>query len=89
MKIQIVENKYINAVLLVMLFSAGIHMLILFYLALISGNFYLLNYFNIIDLDVLFPSLFTNSPMGNIVSVLLVVLLYFFILKYNRKENSI
>ncbi|MFA7714609.1 MAG: hypothetical protein WCX77_00670 [Candidatus Paceibacterota bacterium] len=82
MKIQIVQNKYLNALFVLMLFSASIHMMILVYLAISSGNFYILNYFNILDIDAFIPN-FLNDPAGNLFSFIFMAGLYFFILKKN------
>ena len=51
MNIKIVKNKYLNSLLLMMLFSATVHMLILFYISVMTGNFYILNYFKILDIN--------------------------------------
>ena len=87
MNIKIVKNKYFNAVFLLMLFSAVVHMVILFFLAMASGNMYLLNYFNIIGIGNFLPN-FLNSFSGNIISFLLVVALYIIILKLNEYNES-
>jgi uncharacterized membrane protein len=84
MKIQIVKNKYLNALFLLMLFSAIVHMIILFYLAIVNGNFYIVNYFNILSIGSFFPNIF-NSFWGNVFSVVVAVLIYLIILKINKK----
>lgn len=53
----IVKNPYIDALLKLMLFSASLHMVILIANSLFSGNLGLLNYFDILDLEWVFPSL--------------------------------
>lgn len=83
MNIKIVRNKYINTLLILMLFSATVHMLILFYFALISSNLYIINYFNILDIDLFSPNIF-DSFFGNIFSFIFAVILYFIILKSNK-----
>lgn len=85
MSIKIVENKYLNALLLLMLFSAIIHMLVVFYWSVISKDFYLLNYFNILDLDLFYPNIFNNFS-GNLFSLFFVVVIYILILKINRRS---
>ncbi len=84
-KIKIVENKYLNALFLLMLLSAIIHMAVLFCFAILSHNAYSLNYFNILDLDLLYPNLF-NGIAGNIFSIIFVIFLYFIILAVNKTE---
>ena len=85
MNIKIVKNKYINALFILMLFSAIVHMLIIFYSALTLGDLYIINYFNILDLDALYPEAF-NSFIGNVFSILFVVAVYLVILKNNRAQ---
>lgn len=84
MNIKIVKNKYINALLLLMLASAIVHMLILFFIAFSRGDLYVLNYFNILDLDILFPTIFKNDFVGNFASLIIMVASYFVILKTNK-----
>lgn len=79
MKIQIVKNKYLNSLLLLMLFSAAVHMVILFFLAMWAGNLYFLNYFNILSVSYFFPN-FLNSIFGNIISFLFAGIIYIIIL---------
>ncbi len=80
---KIVKNKYLNALFLLMLLSAIIHVLILFYMFSKSGNIYILNFFNIVDLSYFLPSS-VNSFFGNIVSFIFVIVLYGIILKINK-----
>ena len=85
MNIKIVKNKYINALFILMLFSAIAHMFILFWWALKSANLYALNYFNILDLDLFYPNIF-NSLSGAVFSVMLAIVIYLIILKNNKTE---
>ena len=68
-----------------MLFSAIAHMLIVFYSALFSGDLYVVNYFNILDLDLFYPNIFNNFG-GNIFSIFFAVVIYLIILKNNKIE---
>jgi len=88
MNIKIVKNKYLNSLFLLMLFSASVHMLILFYLAFSRGDLYILNYFNILDLDILFPLIFRNNFFGNFTSLIFAVLLYILILRTCNKNGE-
>lgn len=88
MKIKIVKNKYINTALLLMLVSALAHMAVLFLFAIYKMDFYVLNYFNILDLDVLFPYLVYDNFLGNVLSVAVAVLIYFLILKFNKENDG-
>ena len=83
MNIRVVKNKYINTLFLLMLFSAIVHMLILFYVTITTGNLYVLNYFNILDIDYFVPDL-VNGFWGNIFAVFSVLLVYFVILNINK-----
>ena len=86
MNIKIVKNKYLNALFLLMLFSAIIHMVLLFCVAITSRDIYVLNYFNILDFDLLFPAL-KNSVAGNIFSAIFVFVLYGIILAVNKPHE--
>ena len=88
MNIKIVKNKYINSLFILMLFSAIVHMLILFFLAFARGDLYILNYFNILDLDILFPAIFKNDFFGNFASLIFMILLYLLVLKTSSKNNQ-
>lgn len=68
-----------------MLFSAIAHMLIVFYSALVSGDLYIVNYFNILDLDLFYPDIFNNFG-GNIFSLVFTAGIYLIILKNNKTE---
>jgi len=82
-KIKIVENKYINALLLLMLLSAIVHMLILFVFAIISKNLHILNYFSILNVNYFLPN-FLNSVQGDIISFIFTLIMYLVILKINK-----
>jgi len=88
MNIKIVKNRYLNSLFILMLFSALVHMLILFFSAFSRGDLYILNYFNILDLDILFPAIFQNNFFGNFASLIFVALFYVLILKISSKNNS-
>jgi len=87
MHIKIVKNKYLNALFVLMLSSAAAHMIILFFWAIKTRNLYVLNYFNILDIDFFYPNIF-NSGWGNGVSFLAAILIYFLILKLNKTEDA-
>jgi len=83
---KIVENKYVNALLILMLFSAVVHTLVLFSISFSNGDLYIFNYFNILDLDILFPLIFKNDFLGNFASLIIIIATYFIILKSNKSE---
>lgn len=83
MNIAIVKNRYVNAMLILMLFSAATHLLIIFFSMMMSGDLYLLNFFNIVGVSYLIPN-FLNSFSGNLLSFAFAAALYLIILRYNR-----
>ncbi len=85
MNIKIADNKYVNALLVLMLFSAIVHMIILFVVAIASRDMYVLNYFNILDVDLFHASIF-SSGAGNLFALVAVVGIYLGLLKFNRYQ---
>ncbi|MBU1975910.1 MAG: hypothetical protein KKG59_05900 [Nanoarchaeota archaeon] len=83
--IKIVNNKYVDALLKLMLVTAIIHMLILIPYAIINGKMILTNYFNILDADLLFPNIIYGL-WSQILSGVIVVAIYLtFLFKPHRK----
>lgn len=80
-----IRNKYVKALLALMLFSAIVHMLVLAYIALATGNVYALNYFSILSLTYFFPGGF-NSFWGNALSLAVIVALYLIFLKNQHNQ---
>lgn len=87
-EMKIANNKYLNAAFLLMLFSAAAHMLILFFLSLSRRDLYIINYFNIIDFDILFPGIFMDNLWNNLASLIFAFILYFIILKSNTTKQN-
>jgi len=87
MNIQIVKNKYVNALLLLMLGSAIFHILLLAFLALWTKNLYFLNYFNILSISYFIPN-FLNSFLGDAAATLFALILYLAILFLNKTDNK-
>lgn len=87
MNIKIVKNKYLNALFILMLFSAVVHMAILFFLSLKTKDMYVLNYFNILDIDLFIPNILNNN-LGNFISFVFMIFIYIVILKINKTENA-
>ena len=83
MNIHITKNKYLNALFILMLGSAMIHMIFLFLRVLISGDWHVLNYIHILDIDWFVPGLLAGFG-GNLVSWALAGCLYAVILKFNK-----
>lgn len=85
MKIKIADNKYLNALFVLMLGSAIAHMALLFGFAVAERDWYLLNYFRILDLDRLFPNIPGNFA-GDIFSWAVMGAVYAAILKFNKND---
>jgi hypothetical protein len=83
MKITIAQNKYLNALLLFMLFSAIAHVAVLFLMALTSFNLHVFNYFTILNLNYILPGFFTTF-LGDVISFVVMAVLYVVILKINE-----
>lgn len=81
---KIIKNRYINAFLLLLLYSATFHFLVIVFRSFAQRNFYPLNFFGILNLDILFPELFKNTLSGNIASIIVVVVIYYVIFKTQR-----
>ena len=87
MKIKITKNKYLNALFLLMLFSASLHMVILFVLALVNQDLSLINYFNILNVNYFFQGTF-NGILSNLLSFAVVGVIYIIILKVNGPHEQ-
>jgi len=85
MNIKIVKNRYLNALLILLLFSAILHMVFLLLLFFKTKDLYVINYFNILDVDFFYPNIF-NSFLGNAFSIILAVVTYLIILKKNKLD---
>jgi len=83
---KIVENRYFNAALILMLFSAIIHTVVIFFLAAASADFHVLNYFNIVSLDRFLPN-FPSTLVSDIAATAFAVLLYAVILIVNKDAS--
>lgn len=85
MRIKIVKNKYLNAFLLLMLFSAIVHMIVLFCWFLASKDIYVFNYLNILNLNYFYPDL-SGNIWWYVLSVVSVILTYLIILFINKND---
>ncbi len=66
------KNRYIDSVFKLILFSASLHILILFMAAFLRKDPPMLNYFKILNVEYLFP----NFPFGNFSNVASVFVLF-------------
>lgn len=82
------KNKYIDAIAKTMLFSAAVHMTILFYKTILTGDMNILNLFNILDLELFFPGI-EKGEMNFLFSGVLFFVIYFsmFVFFPPKKKN--
>ena len=83
---QIAKNVFLDALLKLMLFSASIHMIILVGAAALEGDVKILNYFNILDLELIFPSII-NGMASDVVSTLVALAIFGYFLYRNRLKS--
>jgi len=84
---QISKNRYFDALLKLLLFSAAVHMVILIGYAFITGNFGVLNFFNILDIEFIIPEIIEGTAM-NVVAFIAAVSAYIAILFFYTKKTS-
>lgn len=81
------KNRYFEALIKLILFSAIFHLVLLFIYSLIKLNFSYLNYFRIIDVSLIFPSI-TEGPFSLVFSFITALVIYLIILfKFTRKTG--
>ncbi len=68
-------NKYIKALKRTILFSAVVHLSILLGYALFTNNFKILNLYNILDLEFIFPNIL-NGSFSDISSLIVLIIIY-------------
>ncbi|MFT4303167.1 MAG: hypothetical protein ACMXYG_01260 [Candidatus Woesearchaeota archaeon] len=86
---EISKNKYLDALFKLMLLSASVHMIILIVFTILKFDFSLLNYFRILELDIIFPSL--KTKFGEILGLITAIVLYLIILVFytdNKKSKK-
>jgi hypothetical protein len=84
--IKIVKNRLLDALLKLMLVSAGLHVVVVVFFALIKNNIRVLNYFSIIGLDLFIPDLSTGF-VSHIIAILITLVLYLVILFFFTEKN--
>ncbi|MGV8141814.1 MAG: hypothetical protein ACP5NW_05220 [Candidatus Woesearchaeota archaeon] len=72
------KNRFLDAFLKLVLFSAGTHIVLIVIYSIIHLDFLPFNYFNIIDLDLFFPGI-GNSALSNILSIACMIIIYLMI----------
>ena len=71
------KNKYLDALKNLVLFSALTHLSLLIIYSIVKLDVMPLNYFNILDLDLFFPSII-DGTLSQILSVVVMVAIYLF-----------
>jgi hypothetical protein len=72
---KIKKNKYVNALIKIMLFSAVVHMIMIGIYSFAKLNTVKFNFFDILDLDLFFPRMI-HGNISQISSLVTFVLLY-------------
>lgn len=79
------KTRLINALEKLILVSAVFHLILLSIYSIINLDFMVLNYFNLIDLDLFFPEIL-NGFMSNFYSILTIFIIFLIIyFKFTRK----
>lgn len=81
---KIADNKYVDAFLQLMLYSAGFHLIILAIKCFLEKSAYPLNFFTILSLDILFPNIFKNNLIYDFVSWAVALMIYIFLWRIKR-----
>ncbi len=82
------KNKYVLALLIFVMFSAGVHMLSVFIYTLKTLDFEKINYFKILQMDLLFPAL-KNGPVSYIISLAIAIFGYLTIVMLLRQIENV
>jgi len=82
----IVRNKYLNALLLVFLGSAIVHVLILLGVFLVTLDWHVLNYFRILEIGYFFA--IPQNTWSTVLSLAVFALVYLAVLFLNRNSNT-
>jgi len=85
---RLAKNRYLDALLKLVLFSAITHMLILVYKSLSTTDSTVMNYFNILDLDLFFDGI-EKGALSQVLSIVVMLGIYFAIFfLFTRKGNG-
>ena len=79
------NNKYLDAMLKLMVISASIHFLVAFIHSSLSGDFSSMNYFHILEIGLIAPGIY-DMPFSMMISFAAALLIFvFFALKSQQK----
>jgi hypothetical protein len=83
--IQIVKNRFVDALLKLILLSAIFHMALLILFSIVNLDLVILNYFNILDIDLLFPNII-EGVLSQLLSIAMVIIIYSLIFVFFTKK---
>jgi len=82
------KNRYLEALIKLILISAIFHLVLLFVYSLIKLDFSYLNYFRVVDISLIFPSI-TEGPFSLVFSFITILIVYLIILfKFTSKSKA-
>jgi len=81
------KNRYIDAALKLVLVSGIMHAFLLLIFSIAKLNAAYLNYFNILDVDLFFPSI-AKGALSQILSIISIITAYLIIYLYFTKKNQ-
>ena len=84
---QISKNRCIDALLKFILFSAFVHIFLIIVFFVTNLDITLLNYFNILDIDLFFPNI-ASGFLSQILSILVMIFIYILIFLFFTKDSS-
>ncbi len=84
--VRITKNKFIDALLNVILVAGILHLTLLITICIIRRDITYLNFFRIIEIDAFFPYI-TQGPLSQITSLAIIAALYFLMLFFYTKKD--
>ncbi len=80
------KNRFLDALIKLILFSAVIHLLILAVIFAVKHDLTVINYFNILNIDYFFPGV-DQGFAGQVFSGLTIAALYGIMFLFNKKKK--
>jgi len=81
------ENRYIDALIKLILFSAVFHIILITIYSIVNLDITYLNYFNILDIDLFFPGIIDGS-LSQVFSILMITIIYLIIYSVFTKKDK-
>lgn len=82
---RVVNQPHVRALAKTMLLSASLHLVLLFAVALVRRDYELVNLFNILDIDLLFPGI-QKGIVSFILSYIVIGIVYTLMLIRSKRE---